>query len=193
MKNTLTITILVLLVLVLGFLFIKEKNSRDTRINEWPETVPATPTNNNSQSNSNGNNQQDQNNPTQQQEDYEYEDNRGFYVDLAGRVITEKTATGSTYKIIYFDKPNGERDFIVSIFTPSEWQKYWNSLSSSFNDYRGQVTFNGATFDYYVKPAVDPGISDPQTLHYYITQHDGVYYQVYTTNPANVSSFGFLQ
>ncbi len=52
MKNTL-ISILVIIILLLGFFFIKEKSSRDTMINEWPETVPATPTNNNQQSNSN--------------------------------------------------------------------------------------------------------------------------------------------
>lgn len=51
MKNALII-ILVIGLLVLGFLFFKEKSSRDTNINEWPETVSATPTNNNYQPNS---------------------------------------------------------------------------------------------------------------------------------------------
>ena len=65
MKNTL-IAILVLIILVLGYLFIKAKTSYRSTINEWPETEPATPTNNNSQTNTNNNNSASQNNPTSQ-------------------------------------------------------------------------------------------------------------------------------
>ena len=53
MKNTL-IAILVIIILVLGFLFVKGKN-KPVVDNSWPETVPATPTDNNSQTNSNNN------------------------------------------------------------------------------------------------------------------------------------------
>lgn len=46
MKNTL-IAILVIAVVVIGYLFIKEKTKPTDYSNAWPETVPATPTNNN--------------------------------------------------------------------------------------------------------------------------------------------------
>ncbi len=47
MKNTL-IAILAIAVIVVGYLFIKEKTKPTDYSNAWPETVPATSTNNNS-------------------------------------------------------------------------------------------------------------------------------------------------
>lgn len=187
MKDTL-IAILVLIVLVLGYFFIKEKNQDDNR-NPWPETEPATPTNNNPTS-TNNNQTNTNNNPTPEQHEYAnsvYD----FYVDLDGRVVTQKTAVGMDHQMMYFDKPNGERDFIVSVFTDSQWQRYWNSLSTTY-DFVGTVMIDGVTFNYHTKPAIDPGINDPQTLHYYIAEHNGLYYQIYTTNTAHINSFGFL-
>lgn len=52
MKNTL-IAVLVIIILVIGYLFIKEKTKPVDYGNAWPETVPATPTNNQGDSNNN--------------------------------------------------------------------------------------------------------------------------------------------
>lgn len=192
MKN-ISIVILIALVLVLGFLYFTEKKS-SVSYEPWPETTPAmvrpTTNNNQGQNNSAPINQTPTNN--NQQEQYEYS-NSGydFFVDLSGRIVTQKIATGITRQMFYFDKPSGEREFIVSIFTSSQWEQYWNSLSTTF-DYVGTVTQDDVTFNHYTKPAVDPGINDPQTLHYYIAQHNGFYYEIYTTNSSYLSSFGFL-
>lgn len=195
MKNII-IAILVAIILILGFLFFTQKKS-NVNYEPWPETEPAivrpTTTNNNSypvQNNPAPINPAPTNNNEQEQHEYS---NSGydFFVDLSGRVVMQKTAVGIARQMFYFDKPNGEREFIVSVFTSAQWEQYWNSLSTTF-DYVGTVTQDGVTFNYYTKPALDPGINDPQTLHYYIAQHNGFYYEIYTTNPSYLNSFGFL-
>lgn len=188
MKNTL-IAILVLIILVLGYLFIKEKTSYRSTINEWPETVPAIPTNNNQTSTNN-------NNPAPQTS-HEYSNTEyGFYVDIPGRTVTLRDMVGRGGKRFLFEKPNqGEnslKDFSVTVMTSEDWQQQWDSYASTAYQNEGTVTYNGIVFNHYTTPAVDPGIDEPQTLHFYVTQQDGLYYQVYTTNPSYLSSFGFL-
>lgn len=184
MKNTL-IAILVVIILVGAYLFIREKTAPTDYSNVWPETEPATPTNN--QGNSN-------NNSAPQEDDYEYKNTQGgFYVDLSGRITSESTTAGQHR--IFFDKPNRgvnePRDFYVRYFNSTEWQQSWSSSSTTY-DYVGTVTYNGITFQHYTRPAVDPGINDPKLLHFYMTNNDGIYYEIYSQDPSYLSSFGFI-
>lgn len=195
MKNII-ITILVVLVLILGFLYFTQKKN-NVNYEPWPETTPATvrPTTNNTT-----NNYPVQNNPVPvtttptQQNTYEYKNEvGGFYVDLSGRVISESTIADQHR--IFFDKPNRgvnePRDFYVRYYTTTEWQEHWSSMSTTY-DYVGTVSYNGITFQHYTKPAVDPGINDPQLIHFYMTNNDGTYYEIYSSNESYLNSFGFL-
>lgn len=190
MKNII-IAILVAIILVLGFLFFTQKKS-NVNYEPWPETEPATvkpttnyPIQNNPTTNTNNN--------SSQQEDHEYENLAGgFYVDMSGRVISESTIAGHR---IFFDKPNRginePRDFYVRYFSATEWQQYWSSRSTTY-DYAGTVTYNGITFQHYTREAVDPGIDDPKLIHSYMANNNGIYYEIYSTNPSYLNSFGFL-
>lgn len=186
MKNNILVLILVLGILVLGFLYMKEKGS-DNNLSENESTSE-----NNNTNETDSDDDSETNNNSTPLEEHEYTDStHGFYMDLDGRVVTDKNAVGFGHHITYFDKSNGQRDAMVESFTNAQWQQYWNSLSTTYN-YVGVVEENGLTFKYYTKSAVDPGPNDPQTLHYYIIQQNGLYYQIMVTNPNLLSSFGFL-
>jgi len=129
---------------------------------------------------------------------YTYSNNEfGFYVDIPGRVVTPENRAMSVYEErFFFDRPNqgqqSPRDFYVAIMTPDGWQQQWDNYASTVYQYEGTVSYNGITYNHYTTPAVDPGIDEPQELNFYVTQHDGLYYQIYSIDPSNLNNFGFL-
>lgn len=122
MKNTIIIAVLVTAVLVLGYLFIKEK-TKPVEFTPWPETEPATQTNNNFETKT-------------------YLGN-GFRIDYPGdMVVHEEDAEGGPYRMIYFSRGG----ISISYVRDSAWFEQYNLAELELV---GSQKINGNMFKIY--------------------------------------------
>lgn len=147
MRNAL-IFILILGVLVLGFLLIKAKNQNDTRV-PWPETEPATQTNNyqNNQNNNQQTNAGNQSFTTYNTQDF------SFQYDSSATVQSGVESTGGKYYLV--SKPGGVMEIIKMVPASSAFEYCANVEMKS-------TTMNGKDFVYC------NSMAEPATTYIYI-------------------------
>lgn len=138
-KNTI-IAVLVIIILVIGYLFIKEKTKPMDYGNAWPETVPATPTNNNSQTIPAG----DTANEIDNENSYPSADILSFN----GDGFSFNHDAGVTVRS--GDIPNGSYAELTSGNKFNSLKFYPGDTPSNFNSsfYTQTITINGKTFYY---------------------------------------------
>ncbi len=135
MKNTL-IAILVFGILIIGYLFIKEKTTPADYTNVWPETEPATSTNNQGVTNNN------YSSPSPVLKTFS-NPFYGFKIDYPAYIIpeSEQVSEGSSQHTIYFGQ-----DLVVRYTNDVNW---FEEHELSGLEFVGSKTVNGNTFKIY--------------------------------------------